>query len=48
MTATAAAGVSIQDVVKRYGDTVALAGLSLQVEPGEILGVAGRDGHWCG
>jgi ABC-type sugar transport system ATPase subunit len=44
VTATAAAGVSIQDVVKRYGDTVALAGLSLQVEPGEILGVAGPNG----
>ena len=29
---------------KRYGDTVALDGLDLDAEPGEILGVAGPNG----
>lgn len=44
MSAPAAAGVSIKNVVKRYGDTVALSGLSLDVQPGEIMGVAGPNG----
>lgn len=42
-TATVA-GVSITNLVKTYGDTVALAGLTLQARPGEILGVAGPNG----
>src|ERR1700719_3943359 len=38
------AGVRIRGVRKRYGDTVALAGLDLDARPGEILGVAGPNG----
>jgi len=38
------AGVSIRGLRKRYGDTVALAGLDLDARPGEILGVAGPNG----
>ncbi len=34
----------IRDLRKVYGDTVALAGLSLEVRPGEILGIAGPNG----
>ena len=41
---TAAPGVSMRGVVKRYGDTVALNGLDLDAAPGEILGVAGPNG----
>ena len=37
-------GVTIADLVKTYGDTVALAGLTLTASPGEILGVAGPNG----
>lgn len=37
-------GVRIENVVKTYGDTVALAGLSLSARPGEILGIAGPNG----
>jgi ABC-type sugar transport system ATPase subunit len=37
-------GVSIRGLRKRYGDTVALAGLDLDARPGEILGVAGPNG----
>ena len=38
------AGVRIADLVKTYGDTIALAGLSLEAQPGEILGIAGPNG----
>ena len=38
------AGVQIKGLRKRYGDTVALAGLDLFARPGEILGVAGPNG----
>jgi ABC-type sugar transport system ATPase subunit len=38
------AGVRIRDLRKRYGDTVALDGLTLDARPGEILGVAGPNG----
>ena len=38
------AGVRIRGLRKRYGDTVALAGLDLDARPGEILGVAGPNG----
>ena len=34
----------ITDVVKRYGDRTALAGLSLSVEAGEVLGLLGPNG----
>jgi ABC-type sugar transport system ATPase subunit len=37
-------GIEIHDLVKTYGDTVALGGLTLQARPGEILGVAGPNG----
>jgi ABC-type sugar transport system ATPase subunit len=39
-----AAGIEIAGLVKRYGDTWALAGLDLTARPGEILGVAGPNG----
>ncbi len=41
---TETAGVRIRGLRKRYGDTVALAGLDLDARPGEILGVAGPNG----
>lgn len=37
-------GVVITDISKRYGDTVALAGLSLTARKGQILGIAGPNG----
>ena len=37
-------GIEISGLVKRYGDTWALAGLDLVARPGEILGVAGPNG----
>jgi ABC-type sugar transport system ATPase subunit len=40
----AAPGVSIRGLRKRYGDTIALDGLNLDAQPGEILGVAGPNG----
>ncbi len=44
MTTPAESGVVIRDLRKVYGDTVALAGLSLEARPGEILGIAGPNG----
>jgi ABC-type sugar transport system ATPase subunit len=40
----AAPGIAIRDLHKRYGSTVALAGIDLDVRPGEVLGVAGPNG----
>jgi ABC-type sugar transport system ATPase subunit len=37
-------GVRIRDVAKAYGSTQALAGLMLDIRPGEILGIAGPNG----
>lgn len=37
-------GIEVQNLVKTYGDTVALGGLTLQARPGEILGIAGPNG----
>jgi ABC-type sugar transport system ATPase subunit len=37
-------GVVIRDLRKVYGDTIALAGLTLEARPGEILGIAGPNG----
>jgi len=37
-------GITIANLVKRYGDTWALAGLDLAMRPGEILGIAGPNG----
>jgi ABC-type sugar transport system ATPase subunit len=39
-----AAGISLRGLQKRYGATVALAGLDLDIRPGEILGIAGPNG----
>jgi ABC-type sugar transport system ATPase subunit len=37
-------GVRITDLHKRYGDTLALDGLTLSARPGEVLGIAGPNG----
>jgi ABC-type sugar transport system ATPase subunit len=37
-------GIAIRNLQKRYGNTVALAGVDLDIRPGEILGVAGPNG----
>ena len=37
-------GISLRGLIKSYGATVALAGLDLDLLPGEILGVAGPNG----
>jgi ABC-type sugar transport system ATPase subunit len=37
-------GITIRNLRKRYGSTVALSGLDLDLRPGEILGVAGPNG----
>src|SRR5918995_6943154 len=36
--------ISAQDVVKRYGETIAVAGLDLTIWPGEIFGILGPNG----
>jgi ABC-2 type transport system ATP-binding protein len=36
--------ISARDVVKRYGETVAVAGLDLTIWPGEIFGILGPNG----
>jgi len=37
-------GIRVRGLVKRYGNTTALAGLDLDLKPGEVLGVAGPNG----
>jgi ABC-type sugar transport system ATPase subunit len=37
-------GISLRGLHKRYGATVALDGLDLDIRPGEVLGVAGPNG----
>ena len=37
-------GIAIEGLHKRYGDTVALDGLDITAQPGEILGIAGPNG----
>lgn len=37
-------GIVIEGLHKRYGDTVALGGLDIAAQPGEILGIAGPNG----
>jgi ABC-2 type transport system ATP-binding protein len=39
-----ATGVRAEGLVKRYGDTVALDGLDLTIEPGTVLGLLGHNG----
>ena len=41
---TSIRGIELVNIGKTYGDTIALAGLSLNAEPGEILGIAGPNG----
>jgi ABC-2 type transport system ATP-binding protein len=36
--------ISVRDLRKRYGETVAVDGLSFEVEPGEIFGLVGPNG----
>ena len=42
--AGAAGALAIRGLKKRYGSTVALAGLDLDLAPGEIIGIAGPNG----
>ncbi|MCX7303511.1 MAG: sugar ABC transporter ATP-binding protein [Hyphomicrobiales bacterium] len=37
-------GISLRGVVKTYGATLALAGVDLDLKPGEVLGIAGPNG----
>ena len=37
-------GISIRGVTKRYGSTIALNGVDLDLRPGEVLGIAGPNG----
>src|SRR3954463_10125442 len=36
--------ISVRDVVKRYGEMVAVAGIDLTIWPGEIFGILGPNG----
>jgi len=36
--------VEMQDITKRFGDVQALAGVSLRINPGEVLGLVGENG----
>jgi ABC-type sugar transport system ATPase subunit len=38
------AGITIRRVTKRYGSTIALNGVDLDIVPGEVLGIAGPNG----
>jgi ABC-2 type transport system ATP-binding protein len=38
------AAFDCQGLAKRYGETVALAGVDLSVEPGELFGLLGPNG----
>ena len=43
-SASSAPVVDARELTKRYGDTVAMDGISLQVQAGEIYGLIGPDG----
>ncbi|MDB5525729.1 MAG: hypothetical protein JWM58_3492 [Rhizobium sp.] len=42
--ATTREGINIRGVSKRYGSTIALDGVDLDIVPGEVLGIAGPNG----
>jgi ABC-type sugar transport system ATPase subunit len=44
MSTATDSGIRLRGLTKRYGNTVALAGLDLDIVPGEIIGVAGPNG----
>ena len=44
MTAPLAHGISLRGIAKSYGATTALAGVDLDLTPGEVLGIAGPNG----
>ncbi|WP_412069154.1 ABC transporter ATP-binding protein [Rubrivirga sp. IMCC43871] len=44
MTDSAPASVEVRGLEKRYGETVALGGVSFDVAPGELFGLIGPDG----
>ena len=44
--ATIASRLTLEDVERRFGDVVALAGVSLDIEPGEVVSLLGHSG--CG
>src|SRR5258706_9200919 len=44
MSGAAPAGIRISGLHKRYGSTIALSGIDLDIRPGEVLGVAGPNG----
>ncbi len=46
MASAASTGIELSDVTKRFGDLVALAGVSLAVAPGTVTGIVGPSG--CG
>jgi ABC-2 type transport system ATP-binding protein len=44
VSANPPAGISVRDLTRRYGPTTALAGVSFDVAPGEIVGLLGPNG----
>ena len=42
--AGATEGIRVRNVAKRYGSTIALDGIDLDIRPGEVLGIAGPNG----
>ena len=42
--------IKVDNLVKSFGDVVAVNGLSFEVKPGEVLGIIGKNGagsKWC-
>ena len=44
MSGASSQGIAIRALHKRYGSTIALNGIDLDIRPGEVLGVAGPNG----
>jgi ABC-type sugar transport system ATPase subunit len=44
VTAAAGEGIRIRSVAKRYGSTIALDGIDIDLRPGEVIGIAGPNG----